>query len=192
MFQVLFEKTPVSLNDTTIYQILSKDASTIADDDLTKLATLVGEISEMEGVDKGFLLEETMLSLYIFLNDEEGIDEEQFKSSCEKVFGAFAEKYSENELNTLIDCLGIFKNMSIDPIDDLQGFYEDLEEKLQAFSSGRYCTNMFRRRFLDTIIQTGGFSDMREAVKAMSNEMLALSEDELDKTVILTNEFFLS
>lgn len=189
MFQELLDKSNLVENKMAVYRVLTKNARTITEEDLRDLALTVSQMSTLEIVDKQFLMEETAMSLYELLLEEDGPDAGQFQSACTAVVGSLENAFSQEELAVLLDCLETFRKLWGEEETDLQAFYTTLEGKLARFAPGRYCTGMFQRRALSVIMRLGHFLEVRPVIQALSGSVLALDALHFEKSTALNNEF---
>ena len=99
-----------------VYTILSKnDSSAINDGDLKKINSSLINILGADDIDKEYVIEESLLSLYeIYSNNSVISNKELFIHACSIVFNNIENSFSENEINSILNCVEIFREFQSD------------------------------------------------------------------------------
>lgn len=174
-----------------VYTILSKnDSSMINDDDLEKINSSLINILGADDIDKEYVIEESLLSLYeIYSNNSVISNKELFIHACSIVFNNIENSFSENEINSILNCVEIFREFQSDSWGNCQSFYDKLKSALDIFNQSRYIIGVFCRKALDLILLFSNFNGSKNVIRDLSLRLINLDIPTFEKACILNNQF---
>lgn len=174
-----------------VYTILSKnDSSAINDGDLKKINSSLINILGADDIDKEYVIEESLLSLYeIYSNNSVISNKELFIHACSIVFNNIENSFSENEINSILNCVEIFREFQSDSWGNYQLFYDKLKSALDIFNQNRYIIGVFCRKALDLILLFSNFNGSKNVIRDLSLRLINLDISAFEKACILNNQF---